>query len=104
MDTFTVPDILALGFFVLAWAAYAFVLERSRHGRDSLSARMIIYREVWMRRMLDRARIVLQENRGALQAVADRLLAERILSSHAIECLVMQAPKGFAQPPPQATA
>ena len=68
MDTFTVPDILAIGFFVLAWAAYAFVLERSRHGRDSLSARMNIYREVWMRRMLDReVRIIDTQIMASLQ-------------------------------------
>jgi uncharacterized membrane protein len=68
MDTFTIPDILALGFFVLAWAAYAFVLERSRHGRDSLSARMNIYREVWMRRMLDReVRIIDTQIMASLQ-------------------------------------
>ncbi|WP_458760683.1 DUF599 domain-containing protein [Afipia sp. TerB] len=68
MDTFTIPDIVALGFFVLSWAIYAFVLERSGHGRDSLSARMNIYREVWMRRMLDReVRIIDTQIMASLQ-------------------------------------
>ena len=52
-------DVLAVGFFVIEWATYAFTLERSAYGRDSLSARMNVYREVWIRRMLEReARIV----------------------------------------------
>src|SRR5579871_4602425 len=33
-------DILAVGFFALEWAVYAYTLERSSYGRDSLSARM----------------------------------------------------------------
>lgn len=59
MNLFTTADIVAIALFILAWATYAFTLERTAHGRNSLSARMSIYREVWMRRILDRdARIV----------------------------------------------
>src|SRR5580692_8289493 len=47
-------DILAVGFFILEWTVYALTLEHSAYGRDSLSARMNVYREVWIRRMLDR--------------------------------------------------
>src|SRR4249919_293711 len=47
-------DIAAVGFFILEWLVYAITLEHSAYGRDSLSARMHIYREVWIRRMLDR--------------------------------------------------
>src|ERR1700685_3564077 len=47
-------DILAVGFFVLEWTVYAVTLEHTAYGRDSLSARMHMYREVWIRRMLDR--------------------------------------------------
>jgi uncharacterized membrane protein len=47
-------DILAVGFFILEWAVYAVTLEHSAYGQDSLSARMHVYREVWMRRMLER--------------------------------------------------
>ncbi len=54
MTIFTTPDIVALSGFILAWAIYAVTLERTPHGRDSLNARMNIYREVWVRRMLDR--------------------------------------------------
>jgi uncharacterized membrane protein len=61
-------DILAVGFFILEWAAYAFTLERSAYGRDSLSSRMHIYREVWIRRMLDReARMVDMQIMASLQ-------------------------------------
>jgi uncharacterized membrane protein len=54
VNLFTTADALAISFFVLAWTIYAITLERSPHGRNSLNARMSIYREVWMRRMLDR--------------------------------------------------
>ncbi len=47
-------DILAVGFFILEWTVYAVTLEHTAYGRDSLSARMHVYREVWIRRMLDR--------------------------------------------------
>src|SRR5258707_11303537 len=61
-------DILAVGFFVLEWAVYALTLEQSAYGRDSLSARMHVYREVWIRRMLDReARMVDMQIMGSLQ-------------------------------------
>src|SRR5258708_1055611 len=46
-------DILAVGFFILEWAVYALTLEHSAYGRDSLSARMHVYREVWIRPILD---------------------------------------------------
>ena len=54
MTIFTTPDVVALAGFILAWAIYAITLERTPHGRDSLNARMNIYREVWIRRLLDR--------------------------------------------------
>jgi uncharacterized membrane protein len=47
-------DILAVGFFIIEWAVYAVTLDYTAYGRDSLSARMHIYREVWIRRLLDR--------------------------------------------------
>ena len=42
-------DILAVGFFVLEWTVYAVTLEHTAYGRDSLSARMHGYREIWIR-------------------------------------------------------
>lgn len=61
-------DILAVGFFIVEWGTYAFTLERSGYGRDSLSSRMHIYREVWIRRMLDReARMVDMQIMASLQ-------------------------------------
>ena len=47
-------DITAVGFFIIEWLVYALTLEHSAYGRDSLSARMNRYREVWVRNMLDR--------------------------------------------------
>ena len=61
-------DILAVGFFVLEWTVYAITLEHTAYGRDSLSARMNVYREVWVRRLLDReARMVDMQIMAALQ-------------------------------------
>jgi uncharacterized membrane protein len=61
-------DIFAVGFFLLEWTVYAVTLEHSAYGRDSLSARMHIYREIWIRRMLDReARMVDTQIMASLQ-------------------------------------
>jgi uncharacterized membrane protein len=51
-----IVDILAVSFFIIEWLVYAVTLEHTAYGRDSLSARMNIYREIWVRRMLDRVR------------------------------------------------
>src|SRR5882757_7776876 len=47
-------DVTAVGFFILEWTVYAITLEHTAYGRDSLSSRMHVYREVWIRRMLER--------------------------------------------------
>jgi uncharacterized membrane protein len=61
-------DILAVGFFVLEWAVYAITLEHTAYGRDGLSARMHVYREIWVRRMLYReARMVDMQIMASLQ-------------------------------------
>jgi uncharacterized membrane protein len=61
-------DILAVAFFILEWSVYAVTLEHTKYGRDSLSARMHSYREVWIRRMLDRqARMVDTQIMASLQ-------------------------------------
>lgn len=61
-------DITAVGFFIIEWLVYAATLEHSAYGRDSLSARMNRYREVWVRRLLDRdARMVDMQIMASLQ-------------------------------------
>ena len=63
-----VVDILAVGFFIVEWLVYAVTLEQSAYGRNSLSARMNVYREIWVRRMLDReARMVDMQIMASLQ-------------------------------------
>ncbi len=54
MSQFATIDVLAIAFFAVAWTGYAITIERASLGGNSLNARMSIYREVWMRRMLDR--------------------------------------------------
>lgn len=62
-------DIVAVGFFIIEWLVYALTLEHSAYGRDSLSARMNRYREVWVRRMLDReTRMVDMQIMASLQS------------------------------------
>src|SRR5258705_12544244 len=61
-------DILAVGFFLLEWTVYAVTLEHTAYGRNSLSARMHAYREIWIRRLLDReARMVDMQIMASLQ-------------------------------------
>src|SRR5438045_4504771 len=61
-------DLLAVGFFVIEWTVYAVTLEHTAYGRDSLSARMNVYREVWIRRLLNReARMVDMQIMASLQ-------------------------------------
>ena len=61
-------DIAAVAFFALEWTVYAITLEHTAYGRDSLSARMHIYREVWVRNLLHReARMVDMQIMASLQ-------------------------------------
>jgi uncharacterized membrane protein len=61
-------DIAAVGFFMLEWTVYAITLEHTAYGRDSLSARMNGYREVWVRNLLHReARMVDMQIMASLQ-------------------------------------
>jgi len=67
MGTYKV-DILAVGFFILEWTVYAVTLEHTAYGRNSLSGRMHAYREIWIRRLLDReARMVDMQVMASLQ-------------------------------------
>jgi uncharacterized membrane protein len=54
MLQFSILDVAALGFFLIAWGCYAYVTERSRISRAGLNSIMNGYRVVWMRRMLAR--------------------------------------------------
>lgn len=54
LSQFATIDILAVSFFFIAWTGYAITIERASLGSNSLNARMSIFREVWMRRMLER--------------------------------------------------
>src|SRR3977135_457477 len=68
MIAYSMVDAFAAGFFILEWTVYAVTLERTAYGRDSLSARMNAYREVWIRRLLDReARMVDMQIMASLQ-------------------------------------
>jgi uncharacterized membrane protein len=54
MPAFTLPDLLALAWFLGVWIVYSLVLERTAKGRRSLNALMNLYRDEWMERMLAR--------------------------------------------------
>ena len=61
-------DLAALALFAVAWAAYAMLVEWTPHGRKGLNAAMDSYRELWMRRMLERdLRMVDTQIMAALQ-------------------------------------
>jgi uncharacterized membrane protein len=54
MTLFSTLDLVALVWFVAAWAGYAVLIEATPHGRQGLNALMHRYRDVWMHRMLAR--------------------------------------------------
>jgi uncharacterized membrane protein len=54
MNVLPALDLLAFGYFILAWAGYAAAVEWGWLSHDGLNARMHKYREVWMRRTLFR--------------------------------------------------
>jgi len=65
---FSTPDLIALAWFIGAWTVYAIFLEFVPHGYVGLNTRMNGFREVWMRRMLDREmRMVDMQIMAALQ-------------------------------------
>jgi uncharacterized membrane protein len=47
-------DLVAFVLFVAAWAGYAILVERTRHGHGGLNDRMNRYREIWVERILAR--------------------------------------------------
>src|SRR5581483_224937 len=68
MMLFSTLDLIALACFCGSWTAYAVLVEFTRHGHESLNARMNHYREIWMRRMLAREqRMVDMQIMAALQ-------------------------------------
>ena len=68
MLAFTLPDILALGWFVGSWIVYSLVIEKTAKGRDSLNALMDSYRGQWMGQLLAREmRMVDAQVTAALQ-------------------------------------
>jgi len=54
MAIFKSLDFIAVCCFAAAWLGYALVVELTKSGKAGLNARMNEYREVWIRRMLER--------------------------------------------------
>jgi uncharacterized membrane protein len=54
MTLLTLPDLLAITFFLVSWLGYSFVLEWTAHGRTGLNAQMHGHRDGWMQQMLRR--------------------------------------------------
>jgi uncharacterized membrane protein len=54
MSLFDLPDLLALGFFIVSWLGYSMILEWTPRGRTGLNARMHEHRDGWMQQMLRR--------------------------------------------------
>jgi uncharacterized membrane protein len=68
MATLVWTEIIAFAWFVLAWAGYSYVIERTATGRSGLNALMNGYRDEWMRHLLAREnRIVDAQVTAALQ-------------------------------------
>jgi uncharacterized membrane protein len=68
MKLFSTLDLIALGFFLVAWLGYHVGVEWTAHGRTGLNSRMNAYRDIWMTRMLERdVRIVDTQIMASLQ-------------------------------------
>jgi uncharacterized membrane protein len=68
MPILTLPDILALAYFIGAWIAYSLVIEKTATGRRSLNSLMHGYRDDWMDRLIARdVRMVDAQVTAALQ-------------------------------------
>jgi uncharacterized membrane protein len=68
MPVFTLPDILAIAYFIGAWFTYSLVIERTEKGRHSLNSLMHSYRDDWMERLIARdMRMVDAQVTAALQ-------------------------------------
>ncbi|RFA25758.1 hypothetical protein CAI21_18510 [Alkalilimnicola ehrlichii] len=61
-------DLLALGFFLVAWAGYAYYTDYSKRSQDTLSAVMSHHRLRWMRNLVE------QENRVADSTMIGNLM------------------------------
>ena len=68
MLAFTLPDDLALGWFIASWIVYSLIIEKSGKGTTGLNALMNHVREDWMGQMISReVRIVDSQVTAALQ-------------------------------------
>ena len=68
MPAFAWTELVAFAWFVLAWAGYSYVIERTARGRIGLNALMNLYRDEWMLRLIGREnRIVDAQVIAALQ-------------------------------------
>jgi uncharacterized membrane protein len=64
----SLPDLIAIAWFLVAWLGYSYVVEKTARGKSGLNALMNIYRDEWMARMLAReARVVDAQVSAALQ-------------------------------------
>jgi uncharacterized membrane protein len=68
MPVLTLPDLLAIAWFLGAWIIYSIVIERTEKGHNSLNALMHGYRDDWMKRLIARdMRMVDAQVTAALQ-------------------------------------
>jgi uncharacterized membrane protein len=68
MPVLTLPDMLAIAYFIGAWIVYSLVIERTAKGRGSLNSRVNGYRDNWMEQLLGRdMRMVDAQVTAALQ-------------------------------------
>ena len=58
MTTLALPDLLAFAWFLGAWIAYSYVIEKTAKGRSGLNALMNTYRDEWMEQLLARGCVI----------------------------------------------
>jgi uncharacterized membrane protein len=68
MPVLTLPDLIAVAYFIGAWLIYSLVIEKTAAGARSLNARVNGYRDAWMEQLIGReVRMVDAQVTAALQ-------------------------------------
>jgi uncharacterized membrane protein len=110
MAAFTLPDLLALAWFLGAWIGYSLLIEKTAKGRSGLNSLMNGYRDEWMERLLARdmrmvdAQVTASLQNGTAFFASTSLIAiggtlTLLRSTEQVLTIVAALPFGVAQSP-----
>ena len=110
MAAFTLPDLMALAWFLGAWIGYSLLIENTAKGRSGLNSLMNGYRDEWMERLLARdmrmvdAQVTASLQNGTAFFASTSLIAiggtlTLLRSTEQVLTVVSALPFGVAQSP-----